>query len=58
VRALREEINKDIDAREKDGEYGQDEKMRYREAMQTIVDTANAELESLFAKKEKEVMGE
>jgi ribosome recycling factor len=35
-----------------------EEKIRYREAMQTIVDTANAELESLFAKKEKEVMGE
>jgi ribosome recycling factor len=58
VRALREEVNKDIDAREKAGEYGEDEKRRYREEMQKIVDTANAELESIFSKKEAEVMGE
>ena len=58
VRALREETNKDIDARAKDGEYGEDEKMRYREEMQKIVDDANAELEGLFAGKEKEVMGQ
>lgn len=58
VRSLREETNKDIDAREKDGEYGEDEKRRYREEMQKYVDGANATLEELFQKKEKEVMGE
>lgn len=58
VRALREDINKDIDAREKDGEYGEDDKRKYREEMQKKVDQANAELEELFQKKEKEVMGE
>lgn len=57
VRALREETNKDIDAREKAGEYAEDERLRYRDEMQKIVDLANAELEALFAKKEKEVMG-
>jgi ribosome recycling factor len=58
VRSLREDTNKDIDARAKDGEYGEDEQHRYREDMQKIVDEANAELEGLFAKKEKEVLGE
>jgi ribosome recycling factor len=58
VRALREETNKDIDARAKDGEYGEDDKMSYRDSLQKIVDTTNAELEGVFAKKEKEVMGE
>lgn len=58
VRALREEVNKDIDARAKGGEYGEDEQHRYRDEMQKIVDGTNAELEGLFAKKEKEVMGE
>ena len=58
VRALREETNKDIDAKEKDGEYGEDDKHRYREEMQKIVDSTNSELESVFEKKEKEVMGE
>lgn len=58
VRALREETNKDIDTREKAGEYGEDNKRAYREQMQKIVDGANAELEELFERKEKEVMGE
>lgn len=58
VRSLREETNKDIDTREKDGEYGEDEQRRYREEMQKIVDAANTELEELFQRKEKEVMGE
>lgn len=57
IRGLREETNKDIDARGKEGEYGEDERMRYREDLQKIIDSANAELESLFANKEKEVMG-
>lgn len=58
VRSLREDTNKDIDVRGKEGEYGEDERIRYRDEMQRIVDNANAELESLFSKKEKEVMGE
>lgn len=58
VRSMREETNKDIDAREKDGEYGEDEKKRYRDETQKIVDTSNTELEELFQKKEREVMGE
>lgn len=58
VRSLREETNKDIDAREKAGEYGEDERARYRDEMQKIVDLANQELEILFSKKEKEVMGD
>lgn len=58
VRALREETNKDIDTREKAGEYGEDDKRKYREEMQKKVDAANSELEDLFQKKEKEVMGE
>lgn len=58
VRALREDVNKNIDAREKDGEYGEDEKKRYRDELQRIVDASNTDLEELFQKKEKEVMGE
>lgn len=58
VRGLREDMNKDIDARAKEGEYGEDDRKRYRDEMQKIVDTANAELESAFLKKETEVMGE
>lgn len=58
VRSLREDVNKDIDKRSKDGEYGEDEKKRYRDEMQKIVDAANQELEEVFNKKEHEIMGE
>lgn len=58
VRSLREETNKDIDARAKLGEYGEDEQHRYRDEMQKIVDSANSQLEELFQKKEKEVTTE
>ncbi len=58
VRSMREDTNKDIDAREKDGEYGEDEKRRYRDETQKLVDGDNQELEDLFQKKEKEVMGQ
>ncbi len=58
VRALREETNKAIDAEAKEGIYGEDEQRMYRDQMQKIVDGANQELEELFDKKEKEVMGE
>jgi ribosome recycling factor len=58
VRSLREETNKDIDARAKAGEYGEDEQHAYRDDMQKMVDQANASLEEQFQKKEKEVMGE
>lgn len=58
VRALREETNKAIDAEAKSGAYGEDEQRKYREEMQKIVDTANAELEALFTGKEREVMGD
>lgn len=58
VRALREETNKTIDAEAKDGLYGEDDKRKYREEMQKIVDGANQELEECFEKKEKEIMGE
>lgn len=58
IRSLREETNKDIDARAKEGEFGEDERMRYREETQKHVDLANAEVEAMFERKEKEVMGE
>jgi ribosome recycling factor len=57
VRSLREEVNKDIDKRAKDGEYGEDEKHAYRDEMQKMVDGMNTKLEELFTNKEKEVMG-
>jgi ribosome recycling factor len=58
IRAVREETNKAIDKDAKEGMFGEDDQRKYRDEMQKIVDGANQELEDLFAKKEKEVMGE
>lgn len=58
IRALREETNKAIDSEAKEGAYGEDDQRKYREDLQAIVNEANQELENLFFKKEKEVMGE
>lgn len=58
IRAMREETNKDIDTRAKDGEFSEDEQRKNRDDVQKIVDSANVQLEDLFQKKEKEVLGE
>jgi ribosome recycling factor len=51
VRRERENVLKEID------ELTEDEKFRGKEELQKIVDEANGQLEAIFEKKEKEVMG-
>lgn len=58
IRSVREDSNKKIDQEAKEGLYGEDDKRAYRDEMQSIVDQANQELETLFTRKETEVMGE
>jgi ribosome recycling factor len=55
VRFLRDDTLKEIDAKEKEGGMGEDDKFRYRAEMQKIVDETNKNLETLFEKKEKEI---
>lgn len=56
IRKVREEIWNDIQTKEKEGGMSEDEKFRHKDELQKIVDEANASLESLFAKKENEIM--
>lgn len=58
IRGLREETNKEIDTLAKENEFGEDDHLRYKEETQKHTDLANAEVEALFERKEKEVMGE
>jgi ribosome recycling factor len=51
VRRERENVLKEID------ELTEDEKFRAKEELQKIIDGANGQLEAIFEKKEKEVMG-
>ena len=55
VRQEREKTIKDIQAREKDGEYGKDETERNKAEADKIVKEANAKLDELLTKKEKEI---
>lgn len=55
VRAARDEIMKEIDKQEKDGELSEDEKFAQKENIQKLVDAANRNLEAVYDKKEAEI---
>lgn len=57
VRQERENIIKDIEKKEKDGEMTEDEKFNAKEELQKIISGVNANLEATFEKKQIEVMG-
>ncbi len=56
VRKERERLNKEIDEKEKSGGMSEDEKFGFKEAIQKKVEETNNELDSLFKKKETDVM--
>ena len=55
LRSAREDVQSDIEAREKAKEYGEDEKFRYKDEMQKRVDAANKKFDEQLDKKEKEI---
>ncbi len=57
VRKERERIWDDVQVKEKEGKLTEDERFRAKEDLQKVIDDANANLEAIFEKKEKEVMG-
>ncbi|MFM2357786.1 MAG: hypothetical protein RJA61_523 [Candidatus Parcubacteria bacterium] len=57
VRLERDKVISDIDKKEKEGGMSEDEKFRFKAETQKIVDEANKNLETLFEKKDKEIMG-
>ena len=57
VRKERDEVWNDIQKQEKDGDMGEDDKFRAKDEMQKRVDAANAQLEQLLERKEKEIAG-
>lgn len=55
LRAHRDDVWNDIQKQEKDKKITEDDKFRGKEDMQKRVDAANAQFESLLARKEKEI---
>jgi len=58
VRGERDKAWHDIQEKERAGKMSEDEKFRAKEELQKIIDETNKSLESVFEKKEREVMGE
>lgn len=56
VRAAREEAMDDLNAKEKSGTISEDDKFRQKEKVQEDVDGANARLEEIFEKLERDIM--
>ncbi len=56
LRGARDEMIKEIDAKEKNKEISQDEKFAAKEDLQKLVDTINAELSAHLERKEKEIV--
>jgi ribosome recycling factor len=57
MRNVRDEVVKDIEAKEKLGGMSEDEKFRFKADMQKQIDVSNKALEDIFAKKVKEITG-
>lgn len=56
LRKERDEVWKDIQNKERDGELTEDDKFQLKEEMQKLIDAASAELEKIAEKKEEEIM--
>ena len=55
VRTARDEVMKSIEAAEKAGDIGEDEKFRQKDEIQKEVESTNQKLDSLYEQKEKEI---
>lgn len=55
IRNERDEVRSDIQKKEKSSEISEDEKYKYMEELQKLVDAANKELEEMAERKEKDV---
>jgi ribosome recycling factor len=55
LRNERDDVWNDIQEKEREGEISEDEKFRYKEEMQKMVDGGNERLDLLFKRKEEEI---
>lgn len=55
IKLVRENTKKEIEKGEKDGDYGEDERNKYLEAMQKLVEESNNRCEALFRAKEEDL---
>ncbi|MBU3925802.1 ribosome recycling factor, partial [Patescibacteria group bacterium] len=56
LRLKREEVWKDIQEKEKNGEMSEDDKFRFKDELQKIIDKISLDLEEITRNKEKEIL--
>lgn len=56
IRSARQKTDKDIEARGKEGDFGEDEKHAHKEKAQKMIDDANKQAETISLKKETDIM--
>jgi len=56
IRMGRDDVMKDLQAKEKDGGLSKDDVFRHKNEVQKFVDEANKKFDELYAKKEKEIL--
>lgn len=56
LRKHRDEVNADIDKKEKEGGMGEDEKFRFKAEAQKLIDESTKKLTAMMDKKEKEIL--
>ncbi len=55
LRGERDKVSSDLESQKKEGEISEDEKFRFKNDMQKIIDETNQALEALYDKKEQEI---
>ncbi len=55
VRSERDKVSSELEQKKRDGEISEDEKFRYKNEMQKIIDETNKALETLIERKEQEI---
>lgn len=58
LRQEREKVQRDIEEKAKAGEMSEDDKFRAKEDLQKIIDEGNGSLESIFTRKESDIMSQ
>ena len=58
LRKEREAVREDIQKKEKDGVFAEDDKFRHMDELQKLIDEANKKLDEMAAKKEAEILNQ
>lgn len=56
LRKLRDEVLKELEQKEKQGEIGEDERFRLKKELEKLVEAENKKLMELFERKEREIL--